>query len=59
MSWADLPVILFGSFLAPCNGALECGGLPPLWSGRGEVSPAPPLAPQSGSELPHSKGVLE
>jgi hypothetical protein len=36
---------------------LECGGLPPLWSGKlaSRKIPAPSRWAESGSKLPHSK----
>jgi len=57
-AWPGLLLLALGFWLAPRSGALECGGLPPLWGGRGGDRTAAPLAPQSGSKLPHSKGVF-
>jgi Ca-activated chloride channel family protein len=57
-AWAAAPglvLVLLGFWLAPR--ALACGGSPPLWDRRGGVTAAS-LPPQSGSKLPHSKGVL-
>ena len=42
------------------SAAVECGGLPPLWGGRGgegQIVPPAPHPPQSGSKLPRSKFV--